>query len=75
MAIGATASSEWDVFDPEGRYLGVIELPCSDRALTFAGDRIYGLWEDELDVQYIVAWRIEGLPSDLHRVAPGGRSN
>jgi hypothetical protein len=60
------ATYEWDVFDPEGRYLGVIELPCIDRALTFAGDRIYGVWEDELDVQYIVAWRIDGLPPDLY---------
>jgi len=59
-------SSEWDVFDPEGRYLGVIELPCTDQALTFAGDRIYGLWEDELDVQYVVAWRIDGLPQEFH---------
>jgi len=55
---------EWDVFDPEGRYLGVMEMPTSDRAFYFSGDRIYGVWEDELDVQYIVAWRIDGLPPE-----------
>ena len=60
------ASPEWDVFDPEGRYLGVIELPCSDRALNFWNDRVYGVWEDELDVQYVVAWQIEGLPHDMY---------
>jgi hypothetical protein len=57
------ATPYWDVFDPEGRYLGVMDMPTSDRAFYFAGDRVYGVWEDELDVQYIVAWRIEGLPA------------
>jgi len=56
------ATSEWDVFDREGRYLGVMDMPTGEMAFMFAGDRIYGVWEDEMDVQYIVAWRIDGLP-------------
>lgn len=56
------ATPEWDVFDGQGRYLGVMVMPTSGRAFRFVGDRIYGIWEDELDVQHIVAWRIDGLP-------------
>jgi hypothetical protein len=56
------ATSKWDVFDREGRYLGVMHMPTGEMAFMFAGDRIYGVWEDEMDVQYIVAWRIDGLP-------------
>jgi len=56
------ATPEWDVFDAEGRYLGVTEMPTGNRGFFFFEDRIYGVWEDELDVQYIVAWRIQGLP-------------
>jgi hypothetical protein len=56
------ATSEWDVFDREGRYLGVMDMPTGEMGFSFAGDRIYGVWEDELDVQYIAAWRIDGLP-------------
>lgn len=56
------ATSEWDVFDREGRYLGVIDMPTGEMGFIFTGDRIYGVWEDEMDVQYIVAWRIDGLP-------------
>ena len=56
------ATSEWDVFDREGRYLGVMDMPTGEIAFKFAGDRIYGVWEDDLDVQHILAWRIDGLP-------------
>ncbi|MDH3731987.1 MAG: 6-bladed beta-propeller [Gemmatimonadota bacterium] len=44
----------WDVFDAEGRYLGVVEMPPRFQPRTFVGDRIYGVWRDDLDVQYIV---------------------
>ena len=56
------ATSEWDVFDREGRYLGVMDMPTGEKSFIFVADRIYGVWEDELDVQHIVTWRIEGLP-------------
>jgi hypothetical protein len=54
-------SSEWDVFDREGRYLGVMDMPTGAMSFSFVGDRIYGVWKDELGIQYIAAWRIDGL--------------
>ena len=51
-------SSTWDVFDPEGRYLGRIEMPDRFQPLRFVDDRIYGIWRDELDVQYVLILRL-----------------
>ncbi|MCK5448338.1 MAG: hypothetical protein KAJ13_12500 [Gemmatimonadetes bacterium] len=52
---------EWDVFDREGRYLGVVIIPPQFDP-RFKGDKIYGIWEDELEVQHVLITRIEGLP-------------
>ncbi len=52
----------WDVFDPEGRYLGQITLPfVLERYPTplFRNRMIYGVTEDELEVPYVVRARIE----------------
>ncbi len=63
------ASSEWDVFDREGRYLGAVVIPEGGRSRYFE-DRATGtwymvsVWEDELEVQYIVRWRIDGRMPD-----------
>lgn len=51
-------SSTWDVFDPEGRYLGRVEMPARFQPVRFVGDRVYGIWRDELDVQYVLVLRI-----------------
>jgi hypothetical protein len=51
----------WDVFDPEGRYLGQLDLAFSlERYPTplFRNDMIYGVTRDELDVPYVVSARI-----------------
>ncbi|TFG54134.1 MAG: hypothetical protein E4H37_01220 [Gemmatimonadales bacterium] len=56
-------SSDFDVFDAEGRYLGVVTMPERFTPLRFEGDTIYGIWRDELDVQYVVRLRIGGMPS------------
>lgn len=54
----ALASPEWDVFDSEGRFLGVVTLPERFDAKVFRGDRIYGVWRDELDVGHVLRLRI-----------------
>jgi hypothetical protein len=51
----------WDVFDPEGRYLGEVGLPFTTgrfllRALT--EDALYGVWMDELDVPRVVRLQV-----------------
>ena len=50
----------WDVFDSEGRYLGIVMLPTRFTPSLFRHDKIYGVWSDELDVQYVVRLRIVG---------------
>jgi hypothetical protein len=54
------ASRDWDVFDSEGRFLGVVTLPQLFTPKLFRGDKIYGVWRDELEVQYVVRLRIIG---------------
>jgi hypothetical protein len=73
----APGSSEWDVFDREGRYLGAVTIPGSEFISTvplmrFFQDAATGTWHmysivsDELGVQYIVGWRIDGrMPEDI----------
>jgi hypothetical protein len=51
---------EWDVFDSQGRYLGVATMPERFNPMVFRGDKIYGAWRDELDVEYVVVLRIVG---------------
>jgi hypothetical protein len=56
------------VFDSEGRFLGIVALQQGFEPKVFRGDKIYGIWRDELDVEYVVQLRIV---SDLgERVAP-----
>lgn len=51
-------SRDWDVFDPTGRYLGVVTMPPRFTPRLILGGKIYGLWRDDLDVQYAVRLRI-----------------
>jgi hypothetical protein len=51
-------SPEWEVFDGEGRYLGVVTLPDRFQPVNVKGDYLYGVWRDELDVQYIMRLRV-----------------
>ncbi len=52
---------DWDVFDGAGRYLGVCTMPARFAPRMIRGDRIYGVWRDELDVQYIMKLRVVGI--------------
>jgi hypothetical protein len=51
---------DWDVFEAEGRFLGVVTLPQRFTPTVFRADKIYGVWRDEFDVQYVVRLRIVG---------------
>ena len=56
---------EWDVFDPEGRYLGVVTLPRRFIPDRFFEDRVYGIWEDDSNVQHVmVLWITDGAGSN-----------
>ena len=53
---------DWDVFDADGRLLGVVSMPSRFAPRTFVGNKIYGVWRDELDVQYVVRFGVVGIP-------------
>ena len=53
---------EWDVFDADGRYLGEVTMPPRFTPRGFHGNKMYGVWRDELDVQYVTRMRIVGIP-------------
>jgi hypothetical protein len=55
LALGAP---DWDVLDADGRYLGVVSMPERFEPLQFTGDAIYGVWRDEMDVQYVKRFRV-----------------
>lgn len=52
----------FDVFEADGRYLGRVEAPEGFQvgpAPVFRGEHVWGIQHDELDVQYVVRYRIE----------------
>lgn len=48
----------WDVFDPDGRYLG--RLPDLPGTISVRGNHIVGIALDELGVNYVLRYRIDG---------------
>lgn len=62
-----TEGSVLDVFDPEGRYLGVVRSGIalgSFPPMLVRGDRLYAVVRDELEVPYVVRYRIEGRAAE-----------
>jgi hypothetical protein len=55
---------DWDVFDPIGRFLGVVTMPHRFSPRSIVGNKIYGVWRDDLDVQYAMRLRIVGVQFD-----------
>jgi hypothetical protein len=44
----------FDVFEPDGTYLGEVHMPPRTNAMVFRGDTIWGIRRGELDEQYVV---------------------
>jgi hypothetical protein len=53
---------DWDVFDADGRFLGVVTMPERFQPRLFKGDVIYGVWRNELDVQFVTRFSVLGVP-------------
>jgi len=49
----------WTVFDPEGRVLGLIEMPGSFSVEEIGEDYILGTRQDELDIEYVESWPLD----------------
>jgi len=50
----------WEVFDRDGRFLGVVDMPEQFKPILFRHDVIYGVSRDELNVEYVVRLHIAG---------------
>ena len=50
-------SPRWDVFNSAGVFLGTVEMPDRFEAYVFTDERVYGVWRDELDVEYVMVLR------------------
>lgn len=55
---------EWDVFDADGRFLGVITMPPRFVPQVIRGNKVYGITRDELDVGYVVRLRVVSVSDD-----------
>jgi hypothetical protein len=53
---------DWDVFDADGRFLGVVTMPPHFQPRVFHGDRIVGVWRNDLDVPFVMRLKIVGIP-------------
>ena len=54
-------SRNWDVFDADGRFLGEATLPAGFTATNFVGEEIYGVWKNELEVQYVMRLKVANV--------------
>ncbi|HUF69780.1 MAG TPA: hypothetical protein VMM79_14145 [Longimicrobiales bacterium] len=50
---GTGASTNWNVFGPDGQWLTPIGLPDGVRILELGDDYLLGLWLDELDIEHV----------------------
>ncbi|MFW6089204.1 MAG: hypothetical protein ACODAB_05590 [Gemmatimonadota bacterium] len=53
---------EWDVFESDGRYGGVVELPARFTPFAIEEDRIYGVFRDDFDVQFVRVYVLDTGP-------------
>jgi hypothetical protein len=56
----ATQRADWTVFDADGVALARVRVPSGFRLFTIDGDRLLGVVRDELDVEYVRVYRLEG---------------
>jgi hypothetical protein len=56
----ATQRADWTVFDADGVAQARVRLPAGFRLFGVEGDRLYGVARDELDVEYVRVYRVDG---------------
>ena len=50
---------QWTVLDPEGRPLARVETPVGLDVMHIGAEHVTGVVRDELDVEYVVVYRVE----------------
>jgi hypothetical protein len=50
----------YDVFEPDGRYVGAVRIPRETQVHVMQGDYVWGVTRDSLDVQYIERFKLVG---------------
>ncbi len=55
-------TDRWNVFDPEGRWLGTVETPPELEVRAFGDGWVAGIWRDALDVDYVRFHRLMAPP-------------
>ena len=58
LQAGDIGSRFWDVFNDQGEYLGVVELPERFTPFRFVGEALYGVTRDDLEVQRVMRLRL-----------------
>ena len=53
--------STWQIYDRRGLHLGQAVLPAGFRPTSISSDQVIGVWKDELDVEYIRVYALEGI--------------
>jgi len=53
-----TEQPSWAVFDPEGRFLGVVDTPFGGRITHIGSDFVLGVWPDEMDTEKVRMYRL-----------------
>ena len=57
-------AKDWDVFDADGRFLGVVTMPPRFSPRLIIENKIYGVFRDDYDVHHAVRMRIVGIEFD-----------
>lgn len=61
-APGEETQPRWEVFDPDGVWLGTVETPVGFQIYEIGEDYLLGLWRDELGVEYVRRYRYGSDP-------------
>lgn len=51
--LGDEQRGRWNVFAPDGRWVAAVTTPPAFRILDIGTDYVLGVWQDELDVEYL----------------------
>lgn len=51
-------AGEWHALDAEGRLIGSLAVPKNFRILAVRDNSVFGVWQDDLDIEYVRSYRL-----------------